>query len=77
MLHIIVTELINERYSDPFIREIEGLGGCRIGEVCRVRRWRRPRGARERGVCSHRPSRATGQHGAPGGRALVGALENR
>lgn len=41
MLHIIVTELINERYSDPFIRarervqvEIEGLGGCRIGEVC-------------------------------------------
>ena len=36
-----MTELVNERYSDPFIRarekvqlEIEGLGGCRIGEVC-------------------------------------------
>ena len=40
MFEIIVNKLINERWSDPFIRarervqiEAEGLGGCRIGEV--------------------------------------------
>eukprot|EP00966_Prymnesium_polylepis_P289147 6678677-Prymnesium_polylepis.1 len=39
-MECIVNQLINERWSDPFIRgrervqiEAEGLGGCRIGEV--------------------------------------------
>ena len=40
MMECIVNKLINQRWSDPFIRgrervqiEAEGLGGCRIGEV--------------------------------------------
>jgi hypothetical protein len=75
MLTIVVTKLINDRYSDPFIRssvqvEIEGLGGCRIGEVCGGGDGHG--GARERDVCPHRSPRPAGQHGAPGGGVVAG-----